>query len=101
MSREKVLAQGYYVRRKGMIHNCPTDVRMRNLWQKTEQKKMVLNIVSGSCERLALGKCVMSARNMGVHVQCSTSKSQRYEKTGREIDSRAAEKSVKNLVSGN
>jgi hypothetical protein len=37
-----------YVRRKGMTHDRPTDVCMRNLWQKVERGK---NAGTNSCTR--------------------------------------------------
>ncbi len=39
MSCKKVSVQGFYVRRKGMICDCPTDICMKNLWQKAEWGK--------------------------------------------------------------
>ena len=99
---KKVSDQEYYVRKKDMIRNHPTDIRMRNLRQKVDMgKKPVLILVPGSRKRLAFKKGIMCAKNMGAHVQCTTLESQRYEKTGREIDSPAAKKGVKKLVSSN
>jgi hypothetical protein len=43
----------------------------------------------------------MCARNMGAHVQRGTSEYQRYEKMGQELDSSAAKKGVKKLVTSN
>ena len=85
MSRKKVSVQGYYVRRKGMIHDCLTDVCMRNLSERQDgERKPVLIQVPGSCKRLALRKRVTCAKNMGAHVQRSSLKYQRYEKTGQD-----------------
>ncbi len=53
--------------------------------RRNGERKPVIILIPGSCERLALRKCVMCARNMGAHVQHSTLEYQRYEKTGREI----------------
>ncbi len=64
---------GYYVRRKGMICDCPMDVCMRNLWQKAEQgKKTGTNSSTSSHKLLASRKCVMRAKNKGAHIQHST-----------------------------
>jgi hypothetical protein len=42
-------------------------------------------LVPGSRDRLALRKHVMCAKNLGVHVWCSTLEYQKYEKLGQEI----------------
>ncbi len=49
------------------------------------ERKLVLILIPGSREHLALSKHVMCARNMGAYVQCSTLEYQRYEKTVQEI----------------
>jgi hypothetical protein len=49
------------------------------------KRKLVLIHIPGPRKRLALRKCVMCARNMGVHVRGSNSEYQRYKKTGQEI----------------
>jgi hypothetical protein len=69
-----------------MTCDHPTNVCMRNIWQKAEQEeKLVLILIPGSREHLASRKCMMSARNMGMHVQHSTFEYQRNDKTGQEI----------------
>jgi hypothetical protein len=49
------------------------------------ERKLVVSLLPGSHECLALRERVMCARNMGSHMQHSTSESERYEKTGWEI----------------
>ncbi len=44
----------FSVRRKGMICNCPTDICMRNLWQKAEQGKKT---GTNSCTRFPRASC--------------------------------------------
>jgi hypothetical protein len=59
------------MRRKGMICDCPIDIRTRNLRKERQngERMPVLILVPGSHEHLTSRKCVMCARNMGVHVQ--------------------------------
>jgi hypothetical protein len=102
MSRKIVSVQRYNVRRKGMICNRPTDVCMRNLWQRRNgERKPVLILVPGSHERLASRKRIMCARNMGVHVQRGTQRTKGIKKRDEKSDSHAAEKVLKKLVSSN
>ncbi len=56
--------------RKGMICDCPMDVCTRNLCKEqwNGKRKQVLILVPGSNECFTSRKCVMCARNMGVHV---------------------------------
>jgi hypothetical protein len=90
------------MRNKGMICDRPMDVCMRNLWQKIEQgKKLVLILVPGPHERLALRKCIMCARNMGAHVLRGTRRTKGIKKWDEKSDSHAAEKGMKKLVSSN
>jgi hypothetical protein len=42
-----------------------------------------------------------SSRNMGAHVQCTSLECQWHEKQDKKLDSRAAEKGAKKLVSSN
>ncbi len=58
-------------KRKGMIRDCSTDVFTRNLCKEKRngERMPVLILVPGSHERLTSRKCVMCARNMGVHVR--------------------------------
>jgi hypothetical protein len=58
-------------------------------------------LVPGFHERLASRKCVMCARNMGVHVRCGTQRTKGMRKQDEKLDSRAAKKSAKKLVSSN
>ncbi len=99
--QESVRLRTYY-EKVGMFCVCPTDIRMRNLWQKLERgKKTSASLAPGSHEHLALRKHVMCARNMGAHVQHTTLEYQRYEKWNKKLDSRAAKKGAKKLVSSN
>jgi hypothetical protein len=50
-----------YVRRKGMIRDCPTDIRMRNLWQKAEQGKKAS---TNSCTRFPQASYFKKTRNV-------------------------------------
>jgi hypothetical protein len=70
-----------------MMRDCPMDVCMRNLQQKVEWGKKTGkdSRVPGSHKHLALRNCMICARNMGAHVGCSTSESQRYKKMVQEI----------------
>ncbi len=61
------------------------------------ERKPVLILVPGSCERLASRKRVMCARNMGLYIQCWSTKGMR--KWDKKLDSRAAKKGPKKLVS--
>jgi hypothetical protein len=102
MSRKKVLVREYYVRRKGMIHDCPMDIHMRNLWRMADRgNKSVLILVPGSHERLTLRKHVMCAKNMGVQVQCVIWSTKGIKKRDEKLDFRPAKKGAKKLVSSN
>ncbi len=61
----------------------------------------VLILVPGSHEHLASRKCIMCARNMGVHVRCGTRRTKGIRKWDEKSDSHAAEKGAKKLVSSN
>jgi hypothetical protein len=63
-----------YVRRKGMICNCPTDVHMRNLRQKGERRK---NAGTNSCTRFP-----QASQKYGGACTAWYLENQRYEKTG-------------------
>jgi hypothetical protein len=83
MSCKKVSVGGYYVRRNGMICDCPTDVCMRNLWRKAERGK---KISTSSCTRFPQASyfdktCHVCQKYGGA---CTTwySENQRFEKTG-------------------
>ncbi len=71
MSRKKKVSLRIKMRRKGMIHDRPTDVCMRNLCKERRNGERMpeLILVPGSHERLTSRKCVMCSRNMGAHVQ--------------------------------
>jgi hypothetical protein len=56
-------------------------------------------LVPGSHECLASRKLIMCARNMGVHVRCGTLRNKGIKKQDEKLDSRAAEKGAKKLVS--
>ncbi len=58
-------------------------------------------LVPGSHEHLALRKRIMCARNMGAHVQRGTWRTKGMKKWDEELDSRAAKKGAKKLVSSN
>jgi hypothetical protein len=58
-------------------------------------------LVPGTHECLALRKQVMCARNMGVHVQRSTQRIKGMRKQDKKLDSCAAKKGAKKLVSSN
>ncbi len=75
-----------YERRKGTTCDCPTDVCMRNLWQKAERGK---NAGTNSCTRFPRASCFKK-----MHFVCQKyggactmwyPENQRYEKTGWEI----------------
>jgi hypothetical protein len=65
------------------------------------EKKLVVSLLKGSLEHLALRNRMICARNMGVHVQRSTSECKGMRKRDKKLDSRAAKKSAKKLVSSN
>jgi hypothetical protein len=60
-----------------------------------------VSLLPGSIECLPLRKHVMCARNMGVHVQCSTSEYKGMRKRDKKLESLAAKKGAKKLVSSN
>jgi hypothetical protein len=60
---------------------------------------LVQILVPGSHERLALRKRVMCARNMGAHVRHGTQRTKGMRKWDEKLDSRAAKKGAKKLVS--
>ena len=59
-------------------------------------KVPVLTLVPGSHKHLALRKCVMCARNMGVHVRHGTRRTKDMRKWNEKLDSRAAKKGARN-----
>jgi hypothetical protein len=61
----------------------------------------VQNLVPGSHEHLALRKRIMCARNMGAHVRRGTWRSKGMRKQDEKLDSHAAEKGARKLVSSN
>jgi hypothetical protein len=58
-------------------------------------------LVPGSHEHLALRKCVMCARNMGVHVQRGAWRTKGMRKRDEKSDSHAAKEGAKKLLSSN
>ncbi len=85
-----------------MICDCPTDVRMRNLWQKAEQgKKTGTNFGT----RFSRASCFKKMRNVCQKYggACTTwyLENQWYKKRDEKLDSRAAKKGAKKLVSSN
>ncbi len=68
-----------YVRRKGVTHNCPMDVRMRKVWQKAERGK---NAGTNSCTRFPRASYFKKTRHVCQKYggACTTwySESQRY-----------------------
>ncbi len=101
VTRESVRSR-IYVKRKGMTRDCPMDVCMRSLWQKAERGK---NAGTNSCTRfhkhLASRKPVMCARYMRVHAQRGTWRTKGMRKWDEKLDSCAAKKGAKKLVSSN
>ncbi len=88
------------MKRKGMIHDHPMDICMRNLRQKAERgKKTGTNSCTRSPERLALRKHVMCTRNMEVHVRRGTWRTKSIKKRDEKLDSHAAKKGAQKLVS--
>jgi hypothetical protein len=83
-----------------MICKFPTDVCTRNLRQKAEQETGTI-FVPDSHERLASRKCIMCARNIGAHVRRGTRSNKGKKKWDEKLNSRAAEKGAKKLVSSN
>ncbi len=63
------------------------------------ERKPVLVLVPCSHKRLASRKRVMHARNMGVYVWCGTRRTKGIKKRDEKLDSCAAEKGAKKLVS--
>ncbi len=87
---------------KGTIPDRPMDVFMRNLWQKAEQgKKTGTNCCTRFPRVSSSRKRIMCARNMGAHVQRGTWRTKGIKKRDEKLDSRAAEKGTKKLVSSN
>ncbi len=63
------------------------------------ERMLVLIHVPGSHEHLASGKRIMCASNMGVHVRRGTRRTKGMRKRDEKLDSRAAKKGAKKLVS--
>ena len=88
------------MRRKGMICDCPIDIRTRNLRKERQngERMPVLILVPGSQERLTLRKRIMCSRNMGAHVRRGTwsTKGMKWDK---KLESHATKKGAKKLVS--
>jgi hypothetical protein len=101
MSHKKVSVQGYYVRRKGMICNRPTDVCMRNLQQKAERgKKTSTNsntrFPQASCFKKTYSVPEIWGHTYDIVPPWSTKGMRKWDK---KFDSRAAKKGAKKLVS--
>ncbi len=101
MSCTKVPAQGYCVRKKGMICICPTDFHTSNLWQKVEMGKKTCTEPS---TRFPQASCFEKlTRSVPVTWGCTydvllwSAKGMR--KRDKKSDSHAAEKGAKKLVS--
>ncbi len=86
------------MRRKGMIRKLPTDIRMRNLWQKAKWETG-----TNSCTRFPRASCFKKMRHVCQKYggACMTwySENLRYKKRDEKLDSCAAEKGAKKLVS--
>ncbi len=67
--------------------------------RRNGERKPVLILVPGSHERLASRKNFMCARNMWAHVRCGTRRTKGIEKQDEKLDSHAAKKGAKKLVS--
>ncbi len=67
--------------------------------RRNRERKLVLILVPGYHEHLASIKRIMCARNMGAHVRCGTRKNKGIKKQDKRLDSRAAKKGPKKLVS--
>jgi hypothetical protein len=61
----------------------------------------VLILVPGSHKHLALRKCFMCAQNMRAHVRRGTRRTKGMRKWDEKLDSHAAKKGAKKLVSSN
>ncbi len=92
----------YCMRRKGMICDHPTDVRMRNLWQKAERGKRTGN---NSNTRFPRASCFKKMCNVcqkyGGAWTTWYSENQRYKKMGREIGFQRSRERCKETVSSN
>ncbi len=86
--------------RRKVIRKIPTDVRMRNLWQKEEQETD-----TNSCTRFPQASCFEKTRHVFQKYggACMTwyLENQSCKKRDDKLDSCAAKKSVKKLVSSN
>ncbi len=77
-----------------LMFACKTFGKRRN-----GERKPVLILVPGSHNHLALRKCIMRARNMGVHIRRCTRRTKGIKKWDEKSDSCAAKKGAKKLVS--
>jgi hypothetical protein len=90
------------VSKKGMTRDRQTEVCMRNLPQKAERGKKTGGVCYQFPASVLLQEIhVFCARNMWAHLQRTTSECQRYEKRDEKLDSCAAKKGIKKLVSSN
>ncbi len=101
MSRKKVSVQGYIVRKKGMFCICPTDVHMRNLWQKVKWGKKT---GTESSTRFPRATCFKKTRDLCQKYggACTTYlpwTTKGMSKWDEKLDSCAAKKGAKKLVS--
>jgi hypothetical protein len=90
-----------FVRKKGMIRvQSNRRSQQKPLAKKRKRENSpVVRLLPGSHERLASRNHAFCARNMGAHVQRTSSECQWYEKWDEKTDSRAAKKGAKKLVS--
>jgi hypothetical protein len=83
-----------------MIRVCSMDVCMRNLWQKKEWGKKT---GTNSCTRFPRASCFKKTHHVCQKYggTCTTwyLENQRYKKRDKKLDSRAAKKGTKKLVS--
>jgi hypothetical protein len=102
MSHKKVPAQGYCAR-KGMICVCPMDVCTRNLWQKADKGKKTS---SESASRFLRASCFKKPTHSmpeiwGRMYNVLSWNAKGTRKWDKKLDSHAAKKGVKKLVSSN
>ncbi len=91
------------MKNKGMIRDCPMDVCTKNLWQKAEigkktSIKSTTRVLQTSYFEIAV-QCV--PETWGRMYNTLPQSAQGMRKWDKELDSRAAKKGVKKLVSSN
>jgi hypothetical protein len=88
------------MRTKGKIGDRPTDICMRNLWQKAERGKKT---GTNSCTKFPRASCFKKMHHVCQKYggACTTwySENQRYQKLDEKLDPHSSEKGAKNLVS--